>query len=216
MRKIHDLESTLQSYHAQLFGMEEERKLKAKKDSEELNLAQISLSAIEASLLSFFVKINRCEKFIEIGTLTGYSALWILEGLSPQGSLWTFEKDLKHSQLAKENLRHDPRANVIEGDAEEHLPKIASHGPFDGIFIDGNKAAYPKYLDWSIKNLRPGGIVIADNILLGGRVMGLDDPRFSEKQTIAMQAFNTKLTDKSLFNSILIPTTEGLILGIKN
>lgn len=215
MRKNEELEQKLQDYYEQLFGLEDQFKIAARKASDSLNLSKISLSMVEASVMAFLIRQHQCQKFVEIGTLTGYSALWILGALPENGKLWTFEKDPKHALLARNVLQHDQRVSIHEGDAQQNLMKIENEGPFDGIFIDGNKAAYPDYLAWSEKNLKSGGLVIADNIFLGGSVYGQQDPRFSEKQVAAMRKFNARLADSKVFCSTFIPTSEGLMVGIK-
>ena len=160
------------SYFQNLLGVEDKIFLKARGSSDELQKTRISVSRIEGELLRFFVSQYRCQKFIEIGTLTGYSALWILKGMGAAGKLWTFEKDARHAEKARATLQDFPQARVLEGDAEENLLKIEADGPFDGIFIDGNKAAYGRYLNWAEKNLKKGGLILADNIFLGGGVWG--------------------------------------------
>ena len=102
------------------------------------------------------------------------------------------------------------------GDAREELEKLNSLGPFDGVFIDGNKAAYGDYLAWAEQNLRVGGVILADNIFLSGSVWGEStQQKFSDKQIRVMQEFNNRLSDPTKFQSAVVPTFEGLFVAIK-
>jgi predicted O-methyltransferase YrrM len=176
----------------------------------------ISLGDLEAQLMSTLIRSHGCKKFVEIGTLTGASALWILQGLGNDGELWTFEKDVKHADEAKKVLANG-KVNIITGDAVETLASIEKEGPFDGIFIDGNKGAYGHYLDWAEKNLKKGALILADNVFLRGSVFEevVESNVFSKKQIEVMRAFNRRLADPSLYAGSIVPTSEGLFIATK-
>lgn len=188
---------------------------KAREESVRLNKAAISMSPGEARLMATLIHSHGCKKFVEIGTLTGASALWILHGMGAKGQLWTMEKDPEHAKAAKKILKSFKNAKVIEGDAEETLKTLEEAGPFDGIFIDGNKSAYGRYLDWAEENLKKGALIIADNIFLGGGVFTGNTARFSKKQIEIMREFNRRLADPEKYQSCVIPTGEGLFMAIK-
>ena len=171
--------------------------------------------------MAALIRLAGCKKFVEIGTLTGLSALWILRAMGEGGKLWTFEKDPAHAESAAKTL-HDytqihssQAAQVVVGDAIATLPSINSNGPFDGVFIDGNKAAYGSYLDWAEKNVRKGGLIIGDNIFLGGTVYSSEKGKFSDKQITVMQNFNQRLADPTKYLSAVAPTAEGFFIAIK-
>lgn len=198
----------------------------AKKYSDEVGKTAISLSADEARMMAVLIRSHGCKKFVEIGTLTGYSALWTVEGLSEGGELWTLEKDPEHGQRAAKVFAEftksavaketNKKIHLVMGDAREELKNIANQGPFDGIFIDGNKAAYGDYLEWAEKNIRKGGLILADNVFLGGAVWGDTSwGNLSDKQIQVMQKFNDRLADPEKYFSTLIGTDEGLFLAIK-
>lgn len=191
--------------------------LKAKAEAQRLNKEGISISCFEANLISFFIRQNRCAKFVEIGTLTGYSGLKILASLPAHGHLWTLELNEEHASIASrlfDEAGFHGRYTIVVGKAEEHLDKLLAEAPFDGVFIDANKAAYPLYLEWSLKALKAGGLILADNTLLKGVV---PDPNEQppNKITNQLRQFNQNLTDKTRFDSIIIPTEEGLSVAIK-
>lgn len=189
----------------------------ARQNSDSLNKTQISLSNIEARILSTLIALFQPKKFVEVGTLTGYSALWIAHAMK-KGQLFTIEKDPKHAGFATETLKKlksEVEIQVLQGDAREVLHNLSAQAPFDAIFIDGNKAAYLDYLDWAEKNLRPGGLILADNVLAGGGVYGDGDGRFSEKMVAVLQEFNRRLAQSEKYESMLMPTSEGLFVALK-
>jgi predicted O-methyltransferase YrrM len=196
--------------------------VRAKSAAEKLNKEGISILPYEGRLLANFIRQVHCKKFVEIGTLTGYSALWILQALQKPAQLFTLEKDLTHASIATEILNDackqlflDSSVKIIPGDAMDSLPELSKEGPFDGVFIDGNKSAYLDYLKWSETNIREGGVIIADNVFLSGAVWGKEVSHFSKKQIEVLQQFNQRLADPKKFKTIFIPTSEGLAVAEK-
>jgi predicted O-methyltransferase YrrM len=213
MRKI---KSKSYEYIENLSAPESENKKQARKFSENLNLEGISLSSVEANILKFFVDEIKAQKIVEIGTLTGLSALYILEGLAEKAQLWTLEKSEEHAALATQALKNyidKKQCHILVGDAREELQKISGQGPFDLVFIDGNKAAYLDYFNWALQNLKVGGLIIADNVFLAGAVWGdQSSQKFNEKQVKTLQQMNKMAFDDKKLRSILIPTEEGLLV----
>jgi predicted O-methyltransferase YrrM len=213
------LESLKEKYLQSLSYKEDANMIWAKQQSELLNKSGISLNAYEAYLLYFFIKTHKCEKVVEVGTLTGYSSLWIHKALPQNGSLWTLEKDPNHALIARQSFAKIQGAKIelIEGDAIESLKALENEAPFDAVFIDGNKSAYLKYLDWAEKNLKTGGVLLADNTLLRGGVYNdnKSETPFSPKQITIMQEFNRRLAIGNQFESLLLPTDEGFSVAIK-
>lgn len=209
-----------EEYVNALLAEESSLKKLAREYAESLGLARISVAPSEAQLIKTLVQMNNCKKFVEIGTLTGLSAQYIFEGLVEGGELWTLEKDPRRGEKAQAVFdqvdQTRKKIHLVLGDAREELEKLNSLGPFDGVFIDGNKAAYGDYLAWAERNLRSGGLVLADNIFLSGSVCGEQtQQKFSDKQIRVMQEFNKKLSDPSKFKSAVIPTFEGLFVALK-
>lgn len=211
--------SSKDSYMISLLAEESELKKRSRQFADELGLGRISINPAEAQLIKTLIRLHGCRKFVEIGTLTGLSAQYIFEALPEGGELWTLEKDPKHGECAERifsNLdQSQKKIHLVMGDARVELEHLAAQGPFDGVFIDGNKAAYFDYLVWAEKNLRPGGLILADNIFLSGAVWGEPAQRFSEKQVRIMQEFNKRLSDPALYESAIVPSFEGLYVAIK-
>jgi predicted O-methyltransferase YrrM len=213
MRKV-----KLKSYEyiESLSENENQNQLRAREQSEKLGLAAISLSKPEAQILQFLLLNTGPKKVVEIGTLTGLTALYILEVLPEEACLWTLEKSEVHAQWAAEVLAHEIKKNrckIIIGDAKEKLNELRIEGPFDAVFIDGNKAAYLDYFNWALENIKKDGIIVADNVFLAGAVWGdQTSQKFSEKQVRVVQEMNQlAFTNKNL-KSIILPTEEGMLI----
>lgn len=225
--------NALEDYLNSLVPSDSALLLQAKAEASRLHKEGISIAPHEAHLLKFFVRQWKCQRFVELGTLTGYSALAILSALPPEGHLWTIERDETHAKIARtlfQQAGEENRVTLLIGRAEDHLPMLTKEGPFDGIFIDANKAAYPDYLDWALAHLKTGGLIVADNTLLNGVVPVLPpvessttppmeegswSPKGPSKIIEQLRIFNRRLSDPELFDSILIPTAEGLSVAIK-
>lgn len=186
-------------------------------ETEKVGKSKLSLGVLEATLLQTLVRSHQGTKWIEVGTLTGFSALCISSVLPSEGHLWTFEKNPDYASSAKKSFvkfQLDSKITLVEGDAAILLPTIESSGPFDGIFIDGNKGAYLAYLQWAMKNLRSGALVVADNVFLDGATMK------QNQETIwgagvqeRMREFISLILNPKYFTGTLIPTPAGLAVG---
>ncbi len=213
-------ENLLSEYLEKLISGLQPYENQSREASQKLGLGGISLSRGEAHVLRWVTLLKPVKKAVEIGTLTGLSGLYILDGMLDGGKLWTLEKSEEHGQAAKPILTGFAEANkkqveVVMGDARETLEKVRSEGPFDLIFIDGNKAAYGDYLAWAEQNLKKGGMLVADNVLLGGSIYSEAKSNFSEKQIGVVKKFNERLMDTSIWRGALIPTGEGLFVAEK-
>jgi predicted O-methyltransferase YrrM len=203
-------------YLKRLAPQDDSIELEAKSEAQRLNKEGISISNYEGQMLGFFVRQFHCLRFVEFGTLTGYSGLKILRSLPPEGHLWTLELNSEHATIAGkifDNAGFQGRYTILVGRAEDHLDDLLKQGPFDGVFIDANKAAYPTYLEWSMKVVKKGGLILADNTLLKG-VVPIHDGESPNKMIAGLRQFNQKISDQNLFDSILIPTSEGLSVAI--
>lgn len=213
MRK---LTSKSYEYIEKLSENESPDKIAARKNSESLGLGAISLSKAEAQILQFLVMMTDAVKVIEIGTLTGLSALYILECLKTNGQLWTLEKSPEHALLAKTVLKdyiHKGQCRVLIGDAITELASLVAEGPFDAIFIDGNKAAYLDYFQWAVANVKIGGVIVADNVFLAGSVWGdTSSQKFSDKQIKVVNDMNQMAFKDKNLKAVVLPTEEGLLV----
>lgn len=216
MRK--DIPASYQYIESQV-KPEDQDKLQAREFSKQIGLDAISISSTEANLMSFMMGLIKPRKIVEIGTLTGLSSLYFLETLGADGKLWTFEKSTEHADLASRSLAKSIQAGqckIVVGDAMVQLPTIDHEGPFDAIFIDGNKAAYYDYWIWAKNNIRSGGLIFIDNVFLAGAVWGDTSlQRFSEKQITQVKKMTVEIIGDTEFSSTFVPTTEGLLIACK-
>src|SRR5258707_851259 len=139
-------------------------------------LPPIQVSACQGRLLQLLAEIQSARKILEIGTLGGYSTIWLARGLPPEGRLITLELEPHHAEVARDNLA---RANLLSkvelrvGRAVDSLAKLAAEGagPFDLIFIDADKPSTPEYLKWARRLSRPGTLIIVDNVIRKGALV---------------------------------------------
>ena len=139
-------------------------------------LPPISVSAAQGKLLMLLARLTGAKRILEVGTLAGYSAIWLARGLSKGGKLVTLELDAMHAEVARDNLKRAKLAGMVEvrvGPALETLPKLSKEkaGPFDLVFIDADKQSYLEYFDWALKLSRKGALIVCDNVVRGGRIL---------------------------------------------
>ena len=151
--------------------------------STDAGLPAIQVSPTQGKLLQLLARVQGARAILEIGTLGGYSTIWLARALPVGGHLITLEANPKHAEAALANLARAGLANVVElrlGPALETLPKLAEEkrGPFDLIFIDADKVSMPDYFAWALKLARIGTLIIADNVVRIGKLIeaASDDP----------------------------------------
>ncbi|MER5845930.1 O-methyltransferase [Streptomyces sp. NPDC002012] len=152
--------------------------------SEAAGLPAIQVAANQGKLLNLLARLQGARTVLEIGTLGGYSTIWLARALPEGGKLVTLEFDPECAEIARANIERAGLSEIVEirvGRALDTLPELAAegHGPFDVVFIDADKPSNPDYLAWSLKLTRPGSLIIADNVVRDGEVVdgGSDDPK---------------------------------------
>ena len=164
----------------------------------------------EAKLLQILIQIHRPMRVVEVGTLAGFSAISMAKALPKGGHIWTLENEPKHAEIARRNIEYAglrDRITVILADALDGLAEIENKGPFDLVFLDADKERYDRYQAWSKKNLRVGGLLLADNAYYFGQLLDTTD------DAAAVRRMHERTADE--FDSVCIPTPDGLMLGIK-
>jgi caffeoyl-CoA O-methyltransferase len=170
----------------------------------------IQLGISEAKLVEMLLRLAGARKVVEVGTLAGYSAIRIARALPEDGHLFTIEFDSRHARVARENLAAaglEERVTVLEGAGLDVLPALDGTGPFDAVFIDADKGNYDGYGRWAARNLRRSGLLLGDNAYLFGRLLE-EDP-----EAAAMRRFHEEAARE--FDTVCIPTPDGLLLGVK-
>jgi caffeoyl-CoA O-methyltransferase len=181
-------------------------------------LPAIAVGAMDGLHLEVLARAAGARKAVEIGTLGGYSAVCLLRGLGEGGFLHTLELDPRRAEVARASLEgagFAGRFAIHVGDALETLPRLEAGGPFDLVFVDADKARYPQYLAWAEEHLRVGGLLLADNAFAFGHV---HDPEWRGDDAAAvapLRRFAERLAGGGRFRATMLPTAEGLALGVK-
>lgn len=210
----------IDNYIESLYSTNDEALAATLKSMGENGLPSINVSANEGRLLYLLAKISGARKILEIGTLGGYSTIWLARALPPGGRLLTLEYDPKHAEVARANIARAGLADVVEvrlGAGLDLLPQIAAsgEGPFDLFFIDADKVSYPDYLDWSIKLSHPGSLILSDNLIRDGSVLA---PNPDDEVSTTIARYNRKLATHPRLESLVLPiireNTDGLGITI--
>lgn len=183
-------------------------------------LPAIQVSPSQGKLLWILARLQRARNILEIGTLGGYSTIWLARALPPDGHLITLEADHRHADIAHRNLERAgllERVEVRVGPALDTLSRIAAeqHSPFDLIFIDADKENYPGYLAWSLKLVRRGSLIIADNVVRQGAVI---DPASDDPRVQAVRRFSELVAAEPRLSATVIQTVgakgyDGLLIA---
>ena len=146
-------------------------------NNQRAGLPAIDVAANQGQFLALLVRMTGARRILEIGTLGGYSTIWMARELPADGELLTLEADAHHAAVARENLRLagvDDRVAVLEGPALASLETLGERPPFDLIFIDADKPNNPNYLRWALRYSRPGTVIVGDNVVRDGEVTNPD------------------------------------------
>lgn len=161
-------------YITRHFAYEDRAIRRAREDSPKKGLPDISIQPEEGRFLQFLTATSQAKVALEIGTLGGYSGIWIARGLVNGGKLYTLEMSERHAEVAREHFVGagvEDRVEIVIGNAHDSLSKLVPHHPFDFVFIDAEKSGYLTYYEWAVAHLRTGGIVAAHNAFRGGHIL---------------------------------------------
>jgi caffeoyl-CoA O-methyltransferase len=203
----------LDAYVSELFVHEDEALKWITEEAVRQQLPAISVRPFEGKLLRMLVWMSGAKKVVEIGTLAGYSGVWLARALPPGGKLYTLEKSSKHATIARASFERagvSECVELLEGDGLELLAKLSPQAPFDLIFIDADKARYADYMAWSATHVRAGGIVAAHNAFRVGKVL---EPQSDDDRLI--DAFNHALAKDTRFESLILAIGDGLAVGVR-
>ena len=175
-------------------------------------LPEIQVAPNQGKLLHMLARVQGARAILEIGTLGGYSTIWLARALPQGGRLITLEADPKHADVARANIARAGLSGVVDlrlGLALDTLPKIAAEGrgPFDLIFIDADKANIPDYFTWALRLTRPGSLILVDNVVRGGAVI---EPKSEDGSVQGVRKFFAMLAAEPRVTATAIQT-----VGIK-
>jgi len=186
-------------------------------------LPPISVTALQGKFLDFLVRVSGARRVLEIGTLGGYSSIWLARALPVGGKLITLELDPHHAEVARGNLKRArllDRVEIRVAPAVDSLAALARESAsatgFDLIFIDADKQSYPQYLAWSLKLARIGTFIVADNVVRQGKVI---DPKSRDANVQGVRRFTEMLASESRLSSTVLQTVgekgyDGFALAV--
>jgi predicted O-methyltransferase YrrM len=186
------------------------------KDADAAGLPPIQVSPNQGKLLYLLAKIAGASRILEIGTLGGYSTTWLARALPSNGVLVTLEREAKHAEVARRNLRRAGLSSVVDirvGSASDSLRTLFGLGmaPFDLVFIDADKAGYVEYLDLSIQLSHRGTLILADNVIRNGQVMAEQPPDAADR---GARAYNEAIARHPQLESLILPIIRSRVDGL--
>ncbi|TCJ18375.1 O-methyltransferase [Rubrobacter taiwanensis] len=203
----------IDGYIESLFGEQDEALRAALEESRRAGLPEIQVSANQGKLLHILAAASGARRVLEIGTLGGYSTIWLARALPRDGVLISLELREHHAGVARRNIERaglSGRVEVRVGDARERLAELAGQGGvFDLIFIDADKTGYPEYLEWSLRLSRPGTLILADNVIRGGAVLDAED-----EVSRAVRRFNRVLAEDPRLSAVILPILRERVDGL--
>ena len=202
---------------------EDKALLATKQSLEDAGMPQISVSANQGKFLHIMALLCNAKNILEVGTLAGYSTIWLARALPKDGRLITIELDPKHAAVAKKNIELAGLADQVDihiGKAMDELQKLEAEksGPFDLIFIDADKPPYTEYFQYALRMSRPGTLIIADNVIRDGKVLDTNHP---DEMVKGAQRFNKSLAANKDVTATIIQTVgvkeyDGMALAVVN
>lgn len=176
--------------------------------SADAGLPQINVAPNQGKFLQLLATIQGAQHILEIGTLGGYSTIWLARALPPDGRLMTLESEPKHAEVARKNIAQAGLADVVElrlGPALDTLKQLVTgkQPPFDFIFIDADKPGYPDYFTWALKLSRRGTCIVADNVIREGAVI---DPHHEDARVQGARRFNERVAAEPRVTATAIQT----------
>ena len=203
--------AAVESYLCDLFVGNDDATSSTLAAAEAAGLPPHSVSPLEGKLLNLLVRIAGARSILEIGTLAGFSTIWMARGLPDDGRLITLEADRRHAAVARANVEGAGLAEVVEireGLALETLPRLAEEGagPFDLVFIDADKENNPGYLQWALRLTRPGSLIVADNVVRAGAVVDVGD---NDPSVAGVRRFNELVAADARLDATALQTVGG-------
>jgi predicted O-methyltransferase YrrM len=184
-------------------------------------LPAIDVSRLQGKFLELLVRISGARRILEIGTLGGYSTIWLVRALPDGGLIVSLELDPHHAEVARTNLLNAgvlDRVDLRVGPAIESLEAMEriDPAPFDLIFIDADKKGYPEYLDWSLRLSRPGTVIVADNVVRDGKVLEAetDDPDVQGVRRFTEQVAAEPRLSATVLQNVGIKGYDGLAIAV--
>jgi len=214
---------SVDQYISGLFNDDDEALRKTEQAIKDENIPQISVSPNQGKFLQILARLCNAKKILEIGTLGGYSTIWMARALPKDGKLISLELDPHHASVAGKNIAGAGLSSIVDiriGKAIDTLPLLVEEGagPFDMIFIDADKPPYKEYFEWALKLSRPGTLIVADNVIRDGKVL-LE--KSSDEMVAGAKRFNEALAANPAVTATIIQTVgskehDGMAIAVVN
>ncbi|MFE5734408.1 MULTISPECIES: O-methyltransferase [unclassified Streptomyces] len=207
-------------YFTELLAPDDEALSAALAASTAAGLPEIAVAPNQGKLLHLLARVQGARNILEIGTLGGYSTIWLARALPADGRLITLEYDPAHADVARANIARaglDKLVEVRTGAALDSLPRLEAEGagPFDLVFIDADKVNNPRYVEWALRLSRPGTVVVVDNVVRGGKVATAhpDDPSVTGTREMFDLVAREPRLDATAFQTVGSKGHDGLLLA---
>jgi caffeoyl-CoA O-methyltransferase len=218
-----ELFDAVDDYIADLLAPEDNVLKDAHKSMKNSPLYGADISANQGKFLQVLAKMVNAKKILELGTFGGYSTIWLGRALPINGHLITIEFDAEYAQIAHQNIIKaglDPIVDIKTGKAIDILPQLYAEelAPFDLIFIDADKPPYAEYFEWAIKLSRPGTVIVADNVIRGGKILNADG---DDEKVRGVQRLNKMLAGNKQVTATILQTIggkehDGMVIAVVN
>ena len=189
--------------------------------AEEAGLPAIQVSPPQGKLLYLLAKAIGARQVLEFGTLGGYSAIWLARALPEGGLLTTLEADPEHAEVARACIERAGLARLVDlrvGPALEALPRLEEEGagPFDLVFIDADKANTPEYFTWSLERTRPGGLIVADNVIRDGALVdeSNEEPAIAAQRRLHEMLAAERRVEATTIQTVGVKGYDGFSLAL--
>ena len=207
----------LSEYIVSLFAPEDELLGALREESDRTGLPPSAIAPDAGRFLQVLLGALNARRVLEVGTLGGYSAIWMARALPPDGRLVTFERDERYAAFAERYIQRASLAPVVDvrrGRALDVLPSLDGE-EFDFAFLDADRTPLVVYYEWALRLVRPGGIIVAHNTLLGGRVASAGSSENGD-EVRALREFNARVAADDRVKSILMPAYDGFVVAVVN
>lgn len=207
-------------YYAKAFGASDPVIAKVLAASKKAGLPDIQVSPLQGRLLMLLAASMGARRILEVGTLGGYSTIWMARALPQDGLLITLEYEKLHAEVASRNIAMAglaEKVQVRQGAGADSMAALVKEkaAPFDFVFIDADKSGYPQYLEWALKLTRPGSLIVADNMVRGGKVA---DAKSRDESVQGVRKFNALVAKTSRLEATAVQTVgtkgyDGFVLA---
>ena len=206
MPETPDLFAIVDYYIAELFAPTDEALESALAQARTSGLPEIQVSATQGKFIYLLAKLMGARRILEIGTLGGYSTIWMARALPEDGRLVTLELEASHAEVARSNIAHaglSGKVQIIVGPALQTLPEVCDKAaePFDLVFIDADKENYSNYFSHAMRAVRSGSLILADNVVRNGAVLA---PPHGDSAAVAARSFNALLAADQRLEAIVL------------